>query len=835
MLAVVAAAAAATTTHGPGVLTTSFQFATEEELVNETGSRYRRFRPEKMTHWANVTVRDVRVHSVQHTFALHGFEYIKLSQSVRDALTAVDRDGLDGQGITFDANRGHVKGLGTVHHSLDAVKEGLGSGQEGTSNGATLARSLVGGSAYALTDTFHYNLYCGGFVIRASLPGGTNATGLNGPAVGVHIDQDCQGEPLLTKLAGGWLPVLFRWFSFLKLTSLWLPLRRPTVRPVTVMDRRTFDRDRHQVHYTDWKNQRFFAVFDDGQEWWYDGGMQFGDAVTWGLCDLPHASFSLPGEEPLAELRADITHLSPLLDDPSAGPPPICSASPSAAAGRAAAAATEQSHRVLADVAAACLAAREAACSGLGGGDRVAARALVSKALYQTTRKSVEARCLSIVVPRWAAYTVGVVASFIVAYVIAVVVYNSGKPKCRGKPIPQRLPIRLLNALPLPLARLDADRIIAEARRAEGGLNDFGDPPLRTALTMLCRSVEDEARLSNLGRIAARTDRLVATLRVRLRAQELFRAHPEILSRPVTSPVIIAGLPRSGTTMLHRLLSADPRFRLLRTWEAGNPAPFRGAPTGQADPRIAFAKRAERGIKYLAPAFMAAHAFEAEGVEEEVMLLDIGSFLSCCQEATFRCPTFAAWRQHADNKPGYECMKRMLQLLDWQEHKERWLLKTPHHLWYLQHLFDVFPDAKVIITHRDPRNVVPSMCKLIKASRSVMSEYYDDIELGREWSRNVAGQCLAAARYREQHPDASILDIGYKTLMADTMGEVKRIYDFIGWELPADVEALLESNRKSRPQHAHGKHDYGLADFGLSEEDLATDFREYAEAYGKYL
>eukprot|EP01062_Namystynia_karyoxenos_P057788 TRINITY_DN4894_c0_g1_i1.p1 TRINITY_DN4894_c0_g1~~TRINITY_DN4894_c0_g1_i1.p1 ORF type:complete len:864 (+),score=237.62 TRINITY_DN4894_c0_g1_i1:62-2593(+) len=837
-LAWLAAAAAAARGGGSGTtIITRFQFATEAELVPEPGSPYRRFTPAAMTHWANVTIRDrSAAPEVQHSFARSGFEYISLSPPVRNALAAVDRGGLDAAGITFNDGRGHVEGKGTVHYSLDAARKGLGADAAGESNGARLARALGGASAYRLAGLYHYNLFCGGFVIRASLPGGRNATGMNGPAMGVHIDQDCQGEPLRTQMAGGWLPVAFRWFPWLQLTSLWLPVRRPNVRPIAVLDTTTFDRGNHQVHYTDWKNQRFFAVHDDSQEWWFDSGMGFGDGVTWGLCDLPHASFSLQGEDELARLRGELVALEPALAPGSqAAAGPLCGADAAAAAAAAAQRAAAASPS-LGPVSAQVLAARRAACAQLLGGPQSGAADAVAAALHATVRKSVEARCLTLVVPQTTAWVAAVVTALALAAATAALCWRR-TPRARGRPIPQPLPVRIFNALPLPRRRLDPAALTVAATKAEGGLSDFGEPPLEPALGVLCRSINEEAHLSNLGAIAARTDRLIANLRCRLRAQELRRAHPEIAERPITAPVIIAGLPRSGTTMLQRLLAADPRFRMLRTWEAGNPAPFRGSAPAGEDPRIKYARRAERAIKYLAPAFQAAHAFEAEGVEEEVMLLDLGSFLSPCSEATYRCPSWAAWRKGADNRPGYAAMRRMLQLLDWQQPGERWLLKTPHHLWYLGELFAEFPDAKVIITHRHPSAVVPSMCKLIKASRSVMSTYCHDAELGQEWCANVAGQCSAAAAFRAAHREraSAILDVGYHSLMDNTTAELRRIYHFIGWELPPQIEELLVQTQSARPQHAHGRHDYGLAEFGLSTESICRDFAEYTAAYADYL
>jgi hypothetical protein len=396
-------------------------------------------------------------------------------------------------------------------------------------------------------------------------------------------------------------------------------------------------------------------------------------------------------------------------------------------------------------------------------------------------------------------------------------------------------PIALANRVGVALARaglraapFTVDGLIAEARK-KTGLDRFGDESFRRPLGVLVEAIEREAALTPLGRMITRR-RITGVLANRLRAQALFDARPDILGEVVHAPIFIVGLQRTGTTMLHRLLAADPGLRSLASWEALNPAPVPLKIWQRRDPRISAAMLAERGLRYLAPDFFAIHPVEAQAPEEEVILLDY-SFLSTVAEATLHVPSFAAWLEEQDQTPAYEWLKRLLQLLQWQHRKDRWILKTPHHLEWLDTLLAVFPDAKIIQTHRDPVKTLASFCSMIAHGRGVFSDQIDPREIGAHWARKTQRMVQRALAARDRAGDASFIDVSYYDLMADPMAQVARIYDFIGRPLTDETRRHIEAARAANPQNKHGKHSYHLADFGLSKEGVEPGYAAYRARY----
>lgn len=375
---------------------------------------------------------------------------------------------------------------------------------------------------------------------------------------------------------------------------------------------------------------------------------------------------------------------------------------------------------------------------------------------------------------------------------------------------------------------LEEESLLAAARR-KAGLSDFGDEPFRPALRVLLQSLDTEARLHPFGRLVMRT-RLVDMLVVRLRAQDLFTRYPEILGQPIESPLVIAGLQRTGTTMLHRLLAADPDTRSLLSWEAVSPAPYPDQEPGQPDRRIKAAKLAENALRYLAPEFFAIHPVEATAPEEDILLMDF-SFMSTVAEAMARVPTYAAWLKQQDMTPVYRYVKQLLQLLQWQRPGQRWVLKTPAHLAHLDVLLRVFPDARIIQTHRDPAKTAGSFSSMVAHGYGVFSDEVDVHEVAAHWNRNNADMVRAAMRVREQHPDA-FLDVSYYDLLQDPMAQVRRIYGFAGLPLAPAAQAAMEASLKVNVQNRHGVHRYRLEDFGLSRDQVHRDYAAYRERFG---
>eukprot|EP00756_Hemistasia_phaeocysticola_P028813 Hpha_TRINITY_DN16194_c6_g2::TRINITY_DN16194_c6_g2_i2::g.7143::m.7143 len=409
---------------------------------------------------------------------------------------------------------------------------------------------------------------------------------------------------------------------------------------------------------------------------------------------------------------------------------------------------------------------------------------------------------------------------------------NGGEPAYVGGVIRHHWIIRLANALLawVPLPKLDANTIIKEACQKEG-LTDFGKPDgMEPAFKHLCECLEKEARLSPIGRLATRYDRLPGILRERLRIVELLKKHPEIRNIPVKAPVVVTGLARSGTTLLHRLVASDPRFRGPQTWELTAPSP------GPAEGRKKKAADSIEAVKRFFPAFMAAHPIEADNAEEEVMLLDFANWLSPVPESVWRVPSWGKEQESSDNLPAYETLKLMLQVLSFErgnvKEGDNWLLKTPHHLWFFDHLFKVFPDAKVIVAHREPKECLPSICSLISITRSIMSDDVDPREVGATWTKKVYAQLDRSTEFRERHGAGKcFIDVKYKDLMSDPIGVVRKIYAGIGLNFSEEVAQRVQAQLDSHPKNRFGAHKYTAEMFGINNAETERRFESYNRAY----
>ena len=376
---------------------------------------------------------------------------------------------------------------------------------------------------------------------------------------------------------------------------------------------------------------------------------------------------------------------------------------------------------------------------------------------------------------------------------------------------------------------LAEDSLIDAAQRG-AGLHDFVDESFRDPMRLMLTSLEQEARLHPLGRVIVR-ESLVRALVNRLRLEELSSQHPEIAEIPVEAPVFVVGLQRTGTTLLHRLLVCEPRLRGLAAWEGLNPAPFPGGRRARRpDPRIRPAKVSEHALRYLAPELFAIHPVEAEAPEEDIHLLDV-SFVSPVIDAIARVPSYQAWFRQVDQLPAYRYMRRLMQLLLWQR-SGRWLGKTPHHMEYLPELLTVFPDAKIVVTHRDPARTVASFCSMMAHSRAMFCDDVDPSEIGEQFGAKAVRAVERLMQAREGASPGSFHDVLYQDLVQDPFKEVRRIYDFIGVELAPETEATMRQWHTANSQTKHGVHSYRLEDFGLERTRLDPHFEAYRERFG---
>ncbi len=371
-------------------------------------------------------------------------------------------------------------------------------------------------------------------------------------------------------------------------------------------------------------------------------------------------------------------------------------------------------------------------------------------------------------------------------------------------------------------------RLLAEAREACGGLDDFGDDSFRPALEMLCGALDQEGQLSEIGRYALH-QKLLGQLSNRLRLERDFREHPEIARETLAPPLVIVGLPRTGTTKLHRLLSRDPRFWWMAFWESQFPLPFPGELPGLPRERIEQGHRLVEMMTTAMPKLMAIHPMAAEEADEEVMLME-HSMLSAF-DAYANIPSYVAWLDQQDQTPAYEYLSRMLQHLQWQKRQrgidaQRWVLKAPHHLLRMDILLRVFPGVQVIQTHRDPVTSIPSIASFIDTLWRIYSDHADPVAAGRSWSERMRRGLLHTMQVRESAP-AQFLDVRFQDTVREPLEVARRIYAFIGQELDAQTAGsmrrwLIEDERS----HA-ASHEYSPEQFGLSAEQLRRDFALY--------
>ena len=378
-------------------------------------------------------------------------------------------------------------------------------------------------------------------------------------------------------------------------------------------------------------------------------------------------------------------------------------------------------------------------------------------------------------------------------------------------------------------APITMDGVIDDARR-KVGLSDFGDDAFLEPLEILVDSINREAALNPVGRMIIR-GRLVGVLVNKLVAHDTIEKHPEILDIPVEAPIVVAGLARTGTTMLHRLIAQDPAIRSLASWEAINPAPPTTRARGKGkDPRYSQAAMAAKGLRYMSPGFFAIHPAEPDAPEEEVILLE-QAFLTTTPEAMMNVPTYSKWLEDQDHIPAYEALRRMMQYLQWQRpgpgKPVRWVLKTPHHQEYFDALLEVFPKATIVHTHRDPLKTSASFFSMITHLQMIFSDEVDPNRVANHWLNKIENMARRTMATRDRVEDRGFVDVSYYDLVRDPMREVERVYDAAGAVLTPEARTAMEASRKVNRQHKYGKHKYSLADFGMTKDDVEPRIAEY--------
>jgi len=376
--------------------------------------------------------------------------------------------------------------------------------------------------------------------------------------------------------------------------------------------------------------------------------------------------------------------------------------------------------------------------------------------------------------------------------------------------------------------KLDKDALIKSARK-QTSLHDLGTYFWDEPLDHLLYSINNEAQLHPIGRFITQK-RLENLLCVRLRAEEYFKKHPEILEQELYSVTAVLGLQRTGTTKLQRLLASDPDTRALLSWEALNPAPIKGDEFTGAE-RIKFAKMSENALKYMSPGFFAIHPVEHLAPEEDVLLLDV-SFLSTTAEATMNVPGYAAWLEKTDQSPAYAYTVNLMKLLQWQRPAKKWVIKTPHHLEFLDLTVQHFGDVKFAWTHRDVQEAIPSFLSMVAYSRSLFSDAVIANDVAKHWVRKISFMLDKAMTFRNTGNNNELfVDVRFQDLIANSSEQLDRIYRHQGLEISTDLKRIFNETETANPAQKYGKHNYQLADFGIRKEDINQQTGSYQEFY----
>ncbi len=365
--------------------------------------------------------------------------------------------------------------------------------------------------------------------------------------------------------------------------------------------------------------------------------------------------------------------------------------------------------------------------------------------------------------------------------------------------------------------------ILLQKAIAQTNLSDFGDDAFREPYGLLLQSLRDEARLNTQGVIMLQHT-ILRLLVNRLLTEQAFATNPEMAGTPIERPLYILGFPRTGTTLLHSLLACDPSSRWLRLWEGLHPAP---APESlKDDPRVATTKNWVAGFEKLVPRLARAHKLDATGPEECLWLIE-HTFADLIFELRANIPSYSKWlAEHESESVWYHYYRRQLQMLGWKCRGNHWVCKAPRHLPGLGGLLSVFPDARIVQTHRGVESVLPSICSLCEITQSASSDMVDKAAIGAHWHQRLLEIERRSTKVRTAAEPGQFLDVQYTDLVANPIDTVRRIYEHHDYNYSDEFENGMKLWLADNRQHKHGAHRYSLEEYGLNAETVRNDFEE---------
>lgn len=367
---------------------------------------------------------------------------------------------------------------------------------------------------------------------------------------------------------------------------------------------------------------------------------------------------------------------------------------------------------------------------------------------------------------------------------------------------------------------------------AETGLQDFGDPWIFENLDQLIPALNNEAQLSAAG-IAGAEAMIVRALVNRLAHVDLVRRHPEILDEQVDVAAIVAGLPRTGSTMLHRMLAAAPGMTGVRWWETQNYAPLPGTDPHDPAPRRAAGQQIMDYMLEQAPELTSIHPMNIDQPDEEVIILG-QLFSGTMPEAMYYVPSFARWLMRHSRTRCYADLKQILQSLQWQDKTRRgckWVLKTPGHLMALDGVLETFPGAKIVMTHRDPVATVPSYASMEATLYAMGGSSIDKPSVGRFWEGRWHELLDMFMQTREQAGAARFIDVRYADLTARPIAEGERVLAEAGLAVTPEISAGMHEWVEANRREDRAPHKYTLEEFGFTQAGIEQRFADYRKRF----
>jgi Sulfotransferase family len=361
------------------------------------------------------------------------------------------------------------------------------------------------------------------------------------------------------------------------------------------------------------------------------------------------------------------------------------------------------------------------------------------------------------------------------------------------------------------------------------GLSDFGDELWREPFQVLIKALEEEAQLTLMGRLMARSD-IILWLRTRLMVADTLKTHPKILDQDIVAPTVIVGLPRSGTSILFELLAQDPDVGVPLIWEGLQPCPPPEANSYHSDPRIEQGDKLITQWNRVAPEFASMHELRGD-IPAECGLLMAGTFISDHIASLHQTPSYSAYCMQADFGPVYAYHKTILKILQWKNPRKRWLLKAPEHQVHLDTLLQTYPDAQIVQSHRDPIKCMASTTSLMgtlyymRSDQPFNAEMFENIIMGEATAQRL--EHVINQRESGIVPAANIADSRYQDLMDDPMRCIENIYAHFGMTLIDSTKKRIQNYLANKPKGKFGKHNYRIDDSKTKERALFKRYQDY--------